>query len=144
MIVSFFGHRDEYNLPLIKIESIITNLIEKENATTFYIGNNGAFDATVTKMLADIKSKYPYIECITVLAYMPTERAMPPFKDAQTLFPEEAAKALPRYAILARNQWMIKSSDVVVTYVTHDWGGAAKSKNLALKKGKRIIEINDI
>lgn len=31
---------------------------------------------------------------------------------------------------------MIKQSDYIITYVTHNWGGAANFKSLAEKKGK--------
>lgn len=36
---------------------------------------------------------------------------------------------------------MIEQADYVITYVTHSWGGAAKFKELAEKKGKTVINI---
>ena len=48
-----------------------------------------------------------------------------------------------RFAISYRNKWMIEQSDYVVTYVNHSWGGAAQFKELAEKKGKTVIELND-
>ena len=37
---------------------------------------------------------------------------------------------------------MIEAADIVVTYVKHSWGGAAKYKLLAEKKNRRVIEIS--
>jgi len=36
---------------------------------------------------------------------------------------------------------MIEQSDVVITYVTHDWGGASTTLEYAKKKGKKIISV---
>jgi hypothetical protein len=38
---------------------------------------------------------------------------------------------------------MIKQSDVVVTYVTHNFGGAAQFKEMAEKQGKMVIELSE-
>ncbi len=44
-----------------------------------------------------------------------------------------------RSAIPKRNEWMVDSADVVVAYVTHEWGGAAKTLEYARRCGKRVI-----
>ena len=36
---------------------------------------------------------------------------------------------------------MVDQADVVVAYVDHDWGGAAKTLERAVSKKKRIINI---
>ena len=46
-----------------------------------------------------------------------------------------------RYAISRRNEWMVDQADVVVAYVDHGWGGAAKTLEYAKRKNKRIINI---
>ena len=48
----------------------------------------------------------------------------------------------PRFAIDYRNKWMIDHSDVI-TYVRRSFGGAAKSKTLAAKKNKTVIELSE-
>ena len=40
-----------------------------------------------------------------------------------------------------RNEWMVDQSDVVVAYVTHNWGGAAAMLRYAERKRKHIINI---
>lgn len=46
-----------------------------------------------------------------------------------------------KYAISKRNEWMIDQADMVVSGVTHDWGGAAKTLKYAERKKKRVISI---
>ena len=36
---------------------------------------------------------------------------------------------------------MIEQADIVVTYVTHSFGGAAQFKEMAEKQGKTVIEL---
>ena len=40
-----------------------------------------------------------------------------------------------------RNEWMVDQSDIVVSGVTHDWGGAATTLKYATRKKKRIISV---
>lgn len=44
-----------------------------------------------------------------------------------------------RSAIPQRNEWMVDSADVVVAYVTHEWGGAVKTLQYARRCGKRVM-----
>lgn len=59
----------------------------------------------------------------------------------ETVFPEGLEMVPPRFAIVHRNRWMVHEADMVIAYVTHDWGGAAKMVVLAEKKGKKIVRI---
>ena len=49
--------------------------------------------------------------------------------------------AVPRFAILWRNEWMVRQSDFVVCYVTHTWGGAYQAVDLAERKHLTIINL---
>ena len=60
---------------------------------------------------------------------------------SHTVFPEGLESVPPRYAIDRRNRWMLDRSDYVVTYVRNPYGGAAKYKELAIKKHKTVIEL---
>ncbi|HAX84546.1 MAG TPA: DUF1273 domain-containing protein, partial [Ruminococcaceae bacterium] len=39
------------------------------------------------------------------------------------------------------NEWMINQSDYVITYIEHDFGGAAKFANRARQKNKNVINL---
>ena len=45
------------------------------------------------------------------------------------------------HAISYRNKWMLKQSHFVVTYITHDWGGAAQFASLAKKQKKTVLNL---
>ena len=44
-----------------------------------------------------------------------------------------------RFAILKRNEWMMKNADVIIAYISHNYGGAYKSVQIARREKKRII-----
>ena len=60
---------------------------------------------------------------------------------SDTMLPEGIESVHPHYAISWRNNWMLKQSEYVVTYITHSWGGAAQYVSKAKKQGKIVIEL---
>ncbi len=145
--VTFFGHwiidrniRDD-------VKDIIIKLIENHGATTFYVGTHGGFDGLVLEILKELSIAYPSIKYFVVLAYCDTDTKY--FESDEecvehTIFPERLEKVPRKLAIIERNRWMIKQSDIVVTYVTHIASGAAKAKEIAEKAGKMIINLPDL
>lgn len=63
------------------------------------------------------------------------------YAEEETLLSDGTEVAPVRFAIGRRNKWMVEQADYVITHVTHSWGGAAKFKELAEKKGKTVINI---
>jgi len=49
-----------------------------------------------------------------------------------------------RFAILKRNEWMMKNADLIIAYVKRNYGGAYKSLQVAKRKKKKIINIYDL
>ena len=45
-----------------------------------------------------------------------------------------------RYAIVRRNEWMVCESDVVISGVLHNWGGAARTLEFAQRKKKVVLQ----
>ena len=141
MVCTFFGHKDTPKEIEPILRSTLIDLIENKNANVFYIGNNGSFDNMVRRQLEDLSHTYP-ITYSVVLAYLPTKKSE--YDDyTNTILPEGIESVPKRFAISYRNKWMIQQSDVVVTYVTHSFGGAAQFKNTAERKGKTIIELSE-
>lgn len=70
MTVTFFGHRDTPSSIAPELKKVLTELIEKNGATVFYVGNEGNFDWMVYDTLKELKSEYPFIEYKVVLAYL--------------------------------------------------------------------------
>ena len=44
-------------------------------------------------------------------------------------------------AITARNRWMVDNSDLIVSYIIRDYGGAADTIKYAKRMDKRIISL---
>ena len=141
MACCFFGHKDvplgltEYLLP------VLTDLIA-EGVDSFLVGTQGSFDSAILHTLRLLKQKYSHINYNVVLAYMPGAReGWSAYDPMETLYPEGLEAVHPRFAISWRNKWMVQESDVVVTYITHSWGGAAQFAELAERKQKQVINI---
>ena len=139
MTATFFGHKDTPKEIEPTLRSTLIDLIENKNVNVFYVGNNGNFDTMVRRQLEDLSQTYP-ITYSVVLAYLPTEKNK--YDNlTNTIYPEGLETVPKRFAISWRNKWMIQQSDVVVTYVTHNFGGAAQFKEMAEKKGKTTINL---
>ena len=137
---TFFGHRDCPASIRSSLRAVLIRLIETEGVTSFFVGNQGAFDAAVQSVLRDLQSNYPAITCTVVLAYMPRQ---PENDGLATMLPEGIEKVPKRFAISWRNRWMLDHADYVVTYVTHAWGGAAQFATRARKQGKRVYPLGE-
>ncbi len=138
MTVTFFGHRDAPSTIRGKLKDILVELIEKEDATTFYVGNQGNFDSTVLSVLNELSKKYPHIDYAVMLAYFPTEKDN--FGDITTIYPEGLEGTPPRFAISKRNKIMLSKADTVVAYVLGA-GGAKNFLDAAKRAKKRTVNL---
>ncbi len=145
MTVTFFGHRNTPSAARPWVNLLLKELIEKDGADTFYIGNEGSFDWMVYDTLQELKTEYPFIKYKVVLAYLQRRKKdIKAFSPSETIFPEELTKTPLRFAIAKRNRIMLGYADTVVTYVEHPGGGAADFKRLAEDGGKRVINLYEI
>jgi len=138
--VTFFGHKDTTKETEPTLRATLVNLIENHNAVNFYVGNNGNFDIMVRHVLEELSVIYP-IQYFVVMAYLPVQK----YEDENlknTILPEGIETVPKRFAISCRNKWMIDHSDIVVTYVTRNFGGASQFKELAERKGKQVIDLS--
>ena len=136
--VTFFGHGDTPKETEPALRLTLIDLIENKNATVFYVGNHGNFDAMVRRQLEDLSKTYP-IKYYVVLAYMPGKNDE---SDEHSILPEGIETVPRRFAINYRNKWMLNKSDIVVTYVTRNFGGAWRFKEMAERLEMMIIKLN--
>lgn len=140
MTISFCGHSKIYYNKDVEemLYDIIEKLINKEGVTDFLMGGYGNFDKLAAKIVKELKGIYPYINSMLVIPYLDRKYNLELYDC--TIYP--SLENIPyKFAILKRNQWIIENSDIVVAYVTHNCGGAAKSLVYAQKKKKQIINI---
>lgn len=135
----FFGHKDAPERIKPELAKSITNLIEEDGVNTFYVGNQGQYDAMVLSVLKELSAKYSNISYCVVLAYMPDERSN--LKETNTLYPDGIETVPKRFCISWRNNWLIEHSNYVICYVTHLTGGAVQFVEKAKKKEKIVINI---
>ena len=139
-VCTFFGHRDCPDTIIPKLGEILVDLITNHGVDIFYVGNQGRFDAIARGVLRELKIEYPQIDYAVVLAYMPGKQTE--YDDySDTMLPEGIESVHPRYAISWRNNWMLKQSDYVITYITHSWGGAAQSAKKASRQKKTVVSL---
>ena len=140
---TFFGHRECPDSIKPKLRPVMIDLINNHDVDMFYVGNQGQFDAIVRGVLRELKKEYPQINYAVVLAYMPGKQTE--YDDySDTMLPEGIESVHLRYAISWRNNWMLRQSDYVVTYITHAWGGAAQYAAKAARQGKIVVNLADI
>ena len=139
---TFFGHRDCPSSIKPKLREVLIDLIENHAVDMFYVGQQGAFDGIVRSVLKELVSVYPHIRYAVVLERLPSKRDEFDTHDySDTMLPEGIESVHPRYAISWCNNWMLRRSDYVVTYITHTWGGAAQFAKKAKNAGKQLINI---
>ena len=139
-ICTFFGHRECPDSIKARLREVLVELVTNHEVDMFYVGNQGRFDAIVRSVLREVKKEYPQINYAVVLAYTPGKHTE--YDDySDTMLPEGIESVHPRYAISWRNNWMLRQSDYVVSYITHSWGGAAQFAKKAEGQRKTVINL---
>lgn len=137
MNVTFCGHAKISNQDSVQTWLFeVTQALIEQGATIFYLGGYGAFDELAAWVLRKQKETHPDIELVLVRPYL--NRNMEDSGYDYSVYPP-LESVPPRFAISKRNQWMVQKSNVVVSYVLHDWGGAAATLRYARQKKKIIL-----
>ena len=143
-VCTFFGHSYCPEAVKPRLRETLVDLIETQGVDVFYVGNHGDFDRMTRSLLRELSELYPHIRYAVVLAYVPQKRDEFDQRDwSDTMLPEGIERVPPRFAISWRNRWMLDRADIVVTYITHSWGGAAQFSELAEKKGKQVVRLGE-
>ena len=137
--VTFCGHRriSDPSSVVNSLKKVVTDLIS-EGATEFYLGGYGEFDAFAARIVFEMKATHPGITSTLILAYL-NQNFDSNYYDGTVYPPLEAVPK--KFAIARRNEWMVDQADVIVAYVTHDFGGAVAMLRYAKRKKKLIISL---
>lgn len=138
---TFFGHRDCPASVKPKLREAVAELIEQHGVDRFYVGRQGAFDAMARVVLLELAAEYPHISYAVVLERPPGPKDTLVWNLSDTIFPEGLESVPPRFAIVKRNEWMLKQADFVVTYITRGWGGAVRFAEKARQQGKTVLNL---
>ena len=147
--VAFFGHRYIDN-PL-KVEELleieIRKLIKEKEYVEFLVGRNGDFDRCVTSAVLRVRKNVRADNSSLVLIlpyptaeYLNNEQYFHDYyTDVEISY--EASKAHPKSAIQIRNREMVDRANLVICYIEENRGGAWKTVQYAITKGKDIIKL---
>lgn len=137
MIITFCGHSSVPDANEVRrwLCLVLEQFIYEKNIV-FYLGGYGEFDRLAAEAVRQKQKANPVAKAVLVIPYLNKKYDASGYD--YTLFPP-LESVPPRYAISKRNTWMVEQASVVIAYVTHGWGGAAKSLSYARSKGKRVI-----
>ena len=140
--ITFCGHsnlsKSESDIIKEKLYTQIKELI-CQGAEEFLLGGYGDFDVLCARVVCELKGNYPQIKSTLVIPYINRDYDKTLYDSSEYPPIETVPK---RFAISKRNEYMIQRADVVIAYITHNWGGASTTFKYAKRKKKKIIEIS--
>ena len=144
--VTFTGHRevDDFFFVEEQVDSVVRELIRTKEYVEFYVGRNGEFDILVASVIKRVQreERGRNSSLILVIPYPVAEmEAYENFYD-EVVCPLELHNVHYKSAITKRNEWLVKNSDMLVVYVTRDYGGAAHCLKKAMDSGIEIRRVD--
>lgn len=148
MIVAFCGHSnyieadDDKKRVLDLLETSI-----KDSSVEFFLGEYGAFDNFAYNCCKIYKKKHPNAKLIFITPYLSTTFQKNNLTHKEHEFDSIVYPPLEnaplKFAISYRNKWIVDQADIIITYITHKYGGAYSTYRYAKQKNKKIFNIFD-
>lgn len=135
----FIGHRECYGLEKEDVSAAACSLYEK-GVRTFLFGGMGDFDWLAARTVYELKAECPDISVNLVIPYLTFNIRNKELFDA-VIYPEGFERYHFKAAVGQRNRFMVREAAYAICYITHDWGGAAKTFEYAKKQGLNIINL---
>ena len=145
-ICCFAGHSELYDIENIsqKLVAVVEELIKK-GTDEFRVGNYGAFDRLSAGVVRKLKEKYPQIKLYLVIPYLTASierNKQTYYNDYDSIIIADIPQNIPtKTQIIKCNEYMIRSADTLVCYVTRSFGGAARTLDYA-RKSKNVQIMN--
>lgn len=138
-ICFFIGHSDVDEEIYPSLREAVERYVTQCGVTEFRVGNYGGFDRIAAKAVQEVKRRYPGVTLYLVLPYLPgLGRPLPNMRDFDgSIYPEGLETVPYKLAIPRLGRIMVKQADCVIAYVTHPWGGAAKTLEYAKVRENR-------
>ena len=144
--VSLFGHRRIDDLRQIEahLAPLIKELIRTKSYVAFLIGRNGEFDEFATSVIKHVQKEVgkENSDITLVLPYTVANIEYYEKYYDSIIIPENVYGAHPKSAITLKNRWMIEQSDLVITCVEREKGGAFTAMKYAEKLNKKLINLH--
>jgi hypothetical protein len=150
MTISFFGHSEICDTAELekKLFFALKEVLNDEPCELLF-GGYGMFDSLAYRCCRKLidngncyKLKFIFVTPYVTESYLKNQTSNKTLVFDEIVYPP-IEKTPYRFAITARNRWMVENSDIVITYVKKSSGGAYSAKHHAEKHGKMVINIVD-
>lgn len=146
MVIAFCGHSDY--IENIQDEVEILNILESEAGDSpceLLLGGYGNFDAFAYRCAKKFRQKHSFSKLILVTPYLDMgeglRKTIYAMEELDSVLYPELENVPPRYAISHRNRWMVEQADIVISFVSHQYGGAYTTYLHAKRNGKKIYNL---
>lgn len=149
--VSFFGHRRIAD-PLTvdrRLDTLIRRLLLEKSFVEFLVGRDGDFDQLVSsaihrakRTVRDDNSSLVWVLPYVTAEYRNNAESYDKYYDEVEIC-EVAAGSHYKAAFQARNRSLVDRSDLVVSWIEHNSGGAYQTMRYAQKQGVPYINLYD-
>ena len=139
MVVAFCGHAQFFKTE--EYEQKILAFLEKkvgDNPVDFYLGGYGSFDSFAYDCCKKYKETHPHASLIFITPYITVNHRLQKYDGI--IYPEIENKPL-KFAISYRNRWMVERADYIICGILHEWGGAYKTYQHAIRKNKTVFNV---
>lgn len=149
--VSLFGHRRLENPFAAEegLEKIVDSLLRSDRYVEFIVGREGDFDILAASVIRRRQKALDYgmSALVLVLPYPKAEyikncEAFERYYDEVRIC-DESGKAYFKAAYKVRNRIVIEQSDLIISCIEHNSGGAYQAAVYAERLGKQVINIAD-
>lgn len=151
MTISFFGHREICDSAELEKKLLFAlNKILDDCPCELLFGGYGMFDNLAykccRKLLDSGKSydlRFIFVTPYVTESYLKNQIVSKALVFDEIVYPP-IEKVPYKFAISARNKWMVEQSDTVISYVNKKYGGAYSSYLYAKGRNKSVINIGSL
>ncbi len=145
MVIVFCGHSDYFQNT--QDEETILNILKREvgNADCeIFLGGYGNFDDFALRCVKKFKQSHPNAKSALITPYLEKWKNTYEKAGFDSIIYPSLEHVPPRYAISRRNKWMIEQADVVISCVSHQYGGAYAMYLDAKRKAKKTYNLGSL
>lgn len=148
-ICTFAGHSFVYSaVAESRLKEEIEKYLSEVDEVSFYVGGRGEFDGMAAAAVRAAKARHKEKEIRLYLIEPYLHASMNRDKEYYEkqydgiIVPEELIGVHPKAAIQKRNRWMVDQADLLIAFVSRDFGGAYETLKYARRLNTiRIINI---
>ncbi len=147
--VGFFGHRyvDSFVQTERRLEKLIKELLRRKSFVDFYVGRSGDYDQMVASTVRRVRENGYERSCALILVlpyvtaeYRNNEDGFNAYYDDIEIC-EAAEFSHPKGAYAIRNKEIVRRSDLIVSCIERESGGAYLAVKYAKQLGKTVINV---